>query len=332
MRGKQHLITIISSLFSLVVLVWVAVRLDWAQIGQVLTELQVGWLFLGFFFYVLTYIFRTLRFQILIYTQSVSLPALFGITCLYGFFTYFLPAKSGELSYPLLLKRYRHVSLSEGTATLFTARFFDFATVACFLPVILLVFWSTLPDWLKGAAIIFCLLVYGAVGVMTYLLQQSREMVVQPHLSSWKRNLHSGWAQLVKGIQIIHERGGYGRIWILTVVIWLCTYANLFFIIYSLGYRPTYFQIIVASMILIPLTLLPVQGFANLGTHEIGLVTAFQLFGYSLTHSVTVATSSHLLLLLFVLLLGCLGWLIVAGLSGAVTPRQNVQQIEEEPR
>lgn len=329
MRGKQHLVTIISSLLSLVVLIWVAIRLDWAQIKQVLIELQVGWLFLGFFFYVLTYIFRTLRFQMLIYTQSVGLPDLFGITCLYGFFSYFLPAKSGELSYPLLLKRYRQVSLSEGTATLFTARFFDFATVACFLPVILLVFWSTLPAWLKAAAIIFCLLVYGAVGIVTYLLHRNRTMVVQPHLSGWKRRMYHSWMRLVQGIQVIHGQGGYRRIWLLTVVIWLCTYANLFFIIYSLGYRPTYFQIIVVSMILIPLTLLPVQGFANLGTHEAGLVTAFQLFGYSLTSSVTIATSSHLLLLVFVLCLGCLGWLIVAGSSRFIKSGHAVHQVEE---
>jgi hypothetical protein len=66
---------------------------------------------------------------------------------------------------------------------------------------------------------------------------------------------------------------------------------------------------VVVSIIMIPMTLLPLQGFANLGTHEIGWVAAFRLFGYSANASLNIAISSHIIMLLFVLTLGLLGYL-----------------------
>ena len=58
--------------------------------------------------------------------------------------------------------------------------------------------------------------------------------------------------------------------------------------------------------------LLPIQGFANLGTHEIGWSAAFALFGYSETVALTLAISTHIILLFFVLILGSLGYLLVS--------------------
>jgi uncharacterized membrane protein YbhN (UPF0104 family) len=59
------------------------------------------------------------------------------------------------------------------------------------------------------------------------------------------------------------------------------------------------------------MTLLPIQGFANLGTHEIGWAAAFTLFGYSKAAALNIAVSSHIIWLFFVLLLGALGLLLL---------------------
>jgi uncharacterized membrane protein YbhN (UPF0104 family) len=69
---------------------------------------------------------------------------------------------------------------------------------------------------------------------------------------------------------------------------------------------------IVVSIIMVPMTLLPFQGFANLGTHEIGWAAAFALFGYPETTALNIAVSSHIVLLLFVLLLGSLGVILLS--------------------
>jgi len=62
---------------------------------------------------------------------------------------------------------------------------------------------------------------------------------------------------------------------------------------------------------MVPLTLLPFQGFANLGTHEIGWVAAFSIFGQDSGSSLAIAVGSHIIMLLFVLILGFLGVLLL---------------------
>jgi uncharacterized membrane protein YbhN (UPF0104 family) len=75
---------------------------------------------------------------------------------------------------------------------------------------------------------------------------------------------------------------------------------------------------IAVSMIMVPLTLLPFQGFANMGTHEAGWVTAFSLFGQSQDVSLAIATSSHLITLSFVLAMGFIGALALFGEQAAL--------------
>ena len=52
--------------------------------------------------------------------------------------------------------------------------------------------------------------------------------------------------------------------------IWLCINSNFFLITLGLGYDFNFFQIVVVSIILVPVELFPIQGFANLGAHELG--------------------------------------------------------------
>ncbi len=81
--------------------------------------------------------------------------------------------------------------------------------------------------------------------------------------------------------------------------IWFCVQTNLYFIIRGLGQPITFFQTMTITIIMVPMTLLPFQGFADLGTHEIGWTAAFALFGYPETTALTIAVSSHIVLLFF---------------------------------
>ncbi len=57
---------------------------------------------------------------------------------------------------------------------------------------------------------------------------------------------------------------------------------------------------IVVSIIMVPMTLLPFQGVANLGTHEAGWIIALSLFGQPQETALTIAVGSHLIMLLFI--------------------------------
>jgi uncharacterized protein (TIRG00374 family) len=308
-KNKQ---TLLGLLFSLAVIGYVLVKLDWQAVVHTFTTLNWAWLVIAFGVYLINYVMRTRRFQILLNLDRLPFYQLYGITNLYGMYLYLMPAKSGELSYPILLKNNLNVSLTTSTATLIAARYFDFATIALFLPPVLLFYWQQIPPWLQASGFVFSGLVVLAGVAARWLLRRSspntrQQEGVEP---PWRARLIGIFQGLITSLRAIDRRQSYWRLWLLTIGIWLSVQTNFYLIILSLGYQLSFFQVVLVSIIMVPMTLLPLQGFANLGTHEIGWVAAFTLFNQSQAVSLNVAVSSHIILLLFVLLLGAIGYLL----------------------
>lgn len=305
--SPKNWISWLSFIFSFAVIIYVIVELDWQIVYEMFVNLDKKWLLLAWLIFMLNYMLRTYRFQLLINLPHVPFQKLLSVTSLYGMFNYLMPAKSGEFSFLFLLNRHLNISVGEGTATLATARFFDFATIALFLPVVLIVFWEDLPLEIIYISFVFCIVVYLSGGMILQFLRSGKAMKPSQIESGWLGKLQKIWHDLVQGLQLIDQRGQYGKLWISTIGIWLCVYINFYFIVLSMDYYLTFFQMVVVSIIMVPLTLLPFQGVANLGTHEIGWVIAFSLFGYTQDIALSIAVGSHMILLLFVLVLGGLG-------------------------
>jgi uncharacterized protein (TIRG00374 family) len=318
---RRTVTTVFSVLISLVAVIYVVAHLDWQMTYDTLTHLKWGWLGAALLVFFVNYVLRTWRFQTLIYTQRVPFQQLMAVTSLYGMFNYLLPAKSGEFSFLLLLNRRLGISWTEGTVTLVAARFFDFATIALFLPAVLIVFWEKMPPGMIYAALIFCGLIYVLGAGLVWFLSRSQENLVPRRRigdtsKSWTDRLTRVWRNLVKGLRLIYQRDQFWRLCPLTIGIWLCVYANFYLIVLSMGHRLSYLEMTVVSIIMVPMTLLPVQGFANLGTHEAGWVAALALFGKPKEVSLTIAAGSHVVLLIFVLILGGVGLLLESRPNG----------------
>jgi uncharacterized protein (TIRG00374 family) len=316
---------VIGLIFSLAVIGYVLLRLDWPTTIETVTHLNIGWLAFAFGVYLINYVLRTIRFRTLLNQSEITFIELFGVTSLYGMYLYLMPAKSGDLSYPILLKKQLKVSLISGAATLIVARFFDFVAVALFLPVVLISFWDQVPWWVRSSGMIFSLgvLVFGVIASWWLCrsdMALSHKFQVQ-HPSSKKAadQVKRALYKLLISLQEIDRNGQYWYIFVLTIAIWFCVQTTFYLIVMSLGYRLTFFQILVVSIIMVPLTLFPLQGFANLGTHEVGWVAAFTLFRQPQSVSLNIAVSSHIVLLFFVLMLGLIGYLLLRGKTALET-------------
>lgn len=300
---------------SIIILSYVAVKTDWSLMLEIFKRINWFWLAISFGIYLVNYWLRTMRFQSLLNLGFISRWALFGVTGLYGMNLYLMPAKLGEATYPLLLKNRFRVSLTEGTATLIVARIFDFFTIALFLPVVLVVFWRQLHPWIIIGSIFFITIVICGIFLLLWFLRsqsgvakiKQEQRLTQPLIKKLVRILD----RLVASLQVIDKSNRYLAVFIQTLCIWLCVYLNFYFLVISLGQTLSFFHIIVVSIIMVPITLIPVQGFANLGTHEIGWTAAFAFFGYSESTALTIAFSTHILLLVEVLILGFLGLFIL---------------------
>jgi uncharacterized protein (TIRG00374 family) len=312
LKKKANLIGL---LISLAVIGYVLMKLDWQTVYNTFASADLSLLIAAFGIYLLNYVLRTVRFRMLLNLQDIPFQHLFGVTNLYGMYLYLMPAKSGELSYPILLKSRLNVPLPTSTATLIAARFFDFATIALFLLAVLGVFWDQIHLWIRLGSLLFVgiVLLFG-IGLLWFIRNPSRtERIQQIEAGShpFIVRLWNALAKLIDSMRAIDQRGGYWRLWLLTIAIWICVQTNFYFIVLSLGESLTFLQMMVVSIIMVPMTLLPIQGFANLGTHEIGWAAAFALFGYPETTALNIAVSSHIILLFFVLMLGFLGFLLL---------------------
>ncbi len=304
--ATRTVILVLSGLVSAAIVAYMFASLDWQEVYSLVTNLRWPWLALSLLAYFASLLLRTERFRDLLYSRSPRWLDLLTITGLHNMFNYILPARSGELSYLFLTKDRLKTPLSESAATLFASRVYDFLSTALILLFVLPFAWDKLPGWALRASLIFCLVVIGICGFIFLLVQNSGVLNRFSPSRPWLSRLWLWFKKVIAGLQEIQRRKKHVRVAWLTLGVWACLYANLFFICRALGYQVDFFQVILVSLLMIPLSLAPVQGFANLGTHELAWVTVLMIFGTAYQSALYVAFGTHFLVMGIILFYGLL--------------------------
>lgn len=309
--ATRTLILIFSAVLSLAVLAYMFARLDWQQVCLLMTHLRWPWLLLSLLAYFISLLLRTERFRDLLYSRFPRRLDLLAVTGLHNMFNYIMPARSGELSYLFLTKDRFKTPLSEGAASLFASRVYDFLSTALILLIVLPFAWNKLPAWALQISLLFSLAVIGVCALIFSLVKNSQVLRRFSPPYPWLARLWLFFERTIAGLQEIQRGRKHMRVALLTIFIWVCLYANLFFICQGVGYGVDFFQVILVSLLMIPLSLAPVQGFANLGTHELAWVTVLMIFGASYESALYVAFGTHFLVMSIILFYGLLSLIAV---------------------
>lgn len=310
-KRENRWLFILSVLFTLGMSFYLLFTLDWPAVFSTFANLHWGWFFASLLSYFISLYLRSVRFKNLLYSKETPILLLLPITSLHNMFNYILPARSGELSYILLSNRKLNIPLIEGTATLLASRFYDLAIVAVLLAVMLPFFFQEFPLWILQAALLYCLGVLLVFGVVVYLTRKPIVLTKTVGDKAVLGKVKSLFARLLLGFREIREKNKPLLIAIYTLGVWLFLYATFYFITLGLGYHVSYIKMILISLVMVPLSTLPLQGFANMGTHELGWVTVLMIFGYPYEISLSIAVGSHLLVLICVLFFGLLSSLVI---------------------
>jgi hypothetical protein len=314
MKKHQLLIYILSAILSIVLLAYLFLNLDWDILRVAFSDIHWGWLGLALLAYLINILLRALRFTNLIYSRPVKWLELIPVSALHNILMYLMPAKTGDVTYIFIAKNRLDLSLTEGTATLLAARFYDFSVVALILAILLPFSKDEMPVWIFESAILFCVLILAGTIVILFFLKFSKSTLdenqkhPQGARASGLRKVRAAWYKFIAGLREIQSHGAHGRVAILTAGIWLCIYSNFYFAAKSMGLPVAFYHIAIISIVMIPLTLLPLQGFANIGTHEIGWTSVLVAFNYPYKTALAIAAGSHFVLLLSVLLSGGLAF------------------------
>jgi uncharacterized protein (TIRG00374 family) len=314
MKKRQLLIYITSAILSVALLAYLLLNLDWEILRVAFSDIHWGWLALALLAYLVNILLRALRFTNLIYSRPVKWIELVPVSALHNILMYLMPAKTGDVTYVFIAKDRLDLSLTEGTATLFAARFYDFSVVAAVLMVLLPFSKDQIPEWIFLPAVIFCaLILLGTIGIFAFLKFSKPNLDLVNLLNETQpktlQKIRAAWNKFIVGLREIQSHGAHGKVALITAGIWLCVYSNFYFAAKSMGLPVAFYHIAIISMVMIPLTLLPLQGFANIGTHEVGWTSVLVAFNYPYKTALAIAAGSHFVLLLSVLVSGGLAFL-----------------------
>ncbi len=227
-----------------------------------------------------------------------------------------LPAKVGEASLVLYLRRTAGVPGAHGLALLLVSRVLDFATVAGSLAFACLALGigGAFPEltWLTplGAALIVPTLVFAwlaargerLVALASFLLRFAR--LDRSRLGTWL----VAFAERVRAA-LGEVRGA--QLWrgaLVTLPIWFCVFAFYAVLARGFGIEELSFPAAVfGASLAILANLLPVNGFAGFGVQDAGWVAGFAALGVSVELATSSGLAAHLVYLANLALFGLAG-------------------------
>ncbi|MBL8098647.1 MAG: flippase-like domain-containing protein [Anaerolineales bacterium] len=303
MSKQNILLYIVSGLITIILLIYLFQNLDWEILRTAFRNIEWGWFTLALLSYLISVLLRAQRFTTLMYSRQVQWYKFIPVSALHNILLYLLPAQTGDVTYIFIAKKSLNLSITEGTATLLAARFYDMVVVAFILAVLLPFSKNDMPSWVFYSAVLFCLITLLAGIAIFILLRFSKPMA---HIEEFQQQniftrIRIAWMKFITGLQEIQTNKVHAKTLFLTAGIWLCLYLNHYFATQSIGLAISFYHIALISVVMIALTLIPVQGFANLGTHEIGWATVLTAFNYPYETALAIAVGTHFTLLISVL-------------------------------
>ncbi len=287
-KVKKSIYRIIS-LSLLIIIIYVFINYKDSVI-EIVTTVNIKWFIFGIFFYFANYFLRALRFhQYLLFDTSIKYLYLLKSAGFHGFYNYFLPVRSGDATLPFFLNVYCSIPLSSGIKVLLKARLQDIITLGIILCLVVFFYKLPLISYTRFIFLIFGLFLISVPYLLIYLVRNNLGILPKK-----------------MGSNMVKNPPGYPKTLELftSLLIWCCTGGTIFSVVKSLDIPINFLDIWFLISVQLPLQLLPVQGLANAGNHELGWGTALKILGVDFDSSVNFALSSHLILIIYVLILG----------------------------
>lgn len=247
-----------------------------------------------------SYSLRALR----IYLAEPAIPRGDWLNCLKlillnNLFNLLLPARTGEASFPLLLRRWFGVELSKGAGTLLWLRLLDLNVLAALAA-------ATLgPSLLPAPGVPGWLLIAGLIGALP-LIAQPLQQFTAPRLAARDGKAATLARKLLVGVPV-HVRQ-IGLDLLLTWTAWGIKLAALATVFAALARLPTSTALLGAIGGDLS-TVLPVHTPGGFGTYEAGVIALISPLTLPTAALLAAAVNLHLLVLGIALIAGGAAWL-----------------------
>lgn len=308
---KKIVITVI------VTILLVAILLSQIDIGGIIyaiSSISPVYLLLGFILYLISYLLRTLRFNVLL-NRKVNIRDIFPIVCIHNIANYIFPARTGELSYVYLLKKVENISVTEGISTLMIARIFDFIAISLlfFISALLVKDIPTLfSNFIFFVVLLFTILLLFLISLLYYgerFLIAIRRFCSILRLTKFHliNLLLEKLGEIVKNFNIIKSKRIIIYSLIFSVLIWLSVYYFMYILLLGVNLYIQIETVILGSTFSVLSGILPIQGIGNFGTYEGAWVILFIPLGISKEMAIISGFTVHIISVIYSLILGSFG-------------------------
>lgn len=245
----------------------------------------------------LTYLIRSARLY-RFYGDCNDLPGCMRLFLVHNAFVNFLPVHSGEVSFPILMKRYFGISVHRSLSGLLWLRYLDFHTLI--LAALGALWLATSWRWVLPA-----LLTWSVLPIATVLLWESCSRVFGAHDNKISRRLGAVLQTLPESRPMLFESWGW------TTLNWgvkLGSFAWILTIFAPIDFADSVFGAAGGELSVV----LPANAPGGVGTYEAGVVAAVTPLGVPMHHAIIGGVNLHLFVL---------GMAIVGGLLTFLLPR-----------
>lgn len=273
---------------------------------------------LGFLLYVLIFVLRAIRMNIIL-EGKVSVKSLLNILFVHNLFNNLLPARIGELSYVYFLKEKEGLPLNYGLSSLMIARIFDIVGIA-FLFLISFFVVGDLPELIHFSLMLVGVLLGLIFLFIIMLLYYNEKFLSFVELFTSKTRLdrikYTKMAlekseETLENFKIIKSRHVILLSFILSIAIWLIASTMTYMFLQEMSIYLSIWKIFIASGIIVITTILPFHGFGGFGTVESIWTATYVALGVSTHRAIASGVGIHLIIVLYFLILGMIGLTIM---------------------
>jgi len=266
------------------------------SLREIFSALSLRELLISLLFYVSTYYFRAKRFTLMF--PQIKTADLVAVMAVHTFFNNLLPFRSGEASFPIILKKLFGVEVSISSGALLFARVLDLASLSLLFLVSAFVVATERKELLIIPVLILLLLTVLVLAVFKLLKAFRGRFAVLGTLFLFFQQFISPKKLFLMALY--------------SLLTWLFKFASFHYILKAGGIELNFFQTVFVSTFGELTTILPVHSIGGFGTYEAGLVGGFKLLGLKTSYALTVAFYFHLILLFMSALLALFGWLYLS--------------------
>ena len=276
------------------------------DITELIKKIPLIWLLAGFLFYIACYVFRAMRFNLLL-DKKIKIKRLFTIVCIHNMAVSLLPVRTGELSYIYLVKK-EGIKGTKALATLLVARIFDFfALILIFFIAIFLIF-SELPDIIKQIIPYVLILILAIILFVVFMFFFAEKLFHRKIKIKLINTIACKIKEVTHDFKILHTKKNILNYSILSLFIWLSQFIMIYVVIGKL-IKIGFIKTVIGSILPIFSTVLPVQGLAGFGSTEGAWAIAFYSLGVSKSVAISSGFIFHFLLIIYFLIPGIIALL-----------------------